>query len=261
MSGKHRAHARFLVGDRLLVAGHYERAILELTKAIFLDHSQGSYFLSRGTAYMHLGDLKSCISNLRRAEVLSPGPAPALTSQLANVLDLQAQLFLDLCQYDTARLYVQQAIEKDSLQAGFWLHSALANVGLGDLEAAVSDLDRCLVVDASNVDVWVLRGKLQWKLGEKALGDADLRSAQVGCCRGAVCACGVCACLRRVPRPIDGWRLSRVFCSLLPGFSASIPNMPKCTPSNTCSGSNRTTCTGGRQIAFSVGTLFRQFDC
>ena len=160
-STSEKAASLFASGLAALAREDYDTCILKLTRAIFLDGAQTEYYTARGAAYFQLGDFKSSIANFQRSVNLDDGGDPAVLSQLATVVDLQGQLYLDAGDYGSARSYFSQAIKLDALQPHYWLHRALASVGADSLRAALDDLDHCLVVDSSSADVFVLRGKLR----------------------------------------------------------------------------------------------------
>ena len=175
-SGAGEASARYAQAVARLEAHDHDGAILDFTRAIFIDATQSSFYSGRATAFLQMGDFTSAISNYRRS--LNLCPSMAVQADLANVLDMQGQLYLDKANYSMAHQVFCQALKLDNLQPFIWIHRALASVGLGRLELAVDDLTHCLVVDASNVDVLVLRGKISWQLGRMQAGNDDLRTAQ-----------------------------------------------------------------------------------
>ena len=177
-STSEKAASLFASGLAALAREDYDTCILKLTRAIFLDGAQTEYYTARGAAYFQLGDFKSSIANFQRSVNLDDGGDPAVLSQLATVVDLQGQLYLDAGDYGSARSYFSQAIKLDALQPHYWLHRALASVGADSLRAALDDLDHCLVVDSSSADVFVLRGKLRWRAGQIEEGNADFKAAQ-----------------------------------------------------------------------------------
>jgi Tfp pilus assembly protein PilF len=60
-------------GCKFLEEGRYEEALLEFTRAIFLCPGSAAFHASRAETYLTLLDLKSSISNYRKAVSLDSG--------------------------------------------------------------------------------------------------------------------------------------------------------------------------------------------
>jgi tetratricopeptide (TPR) repeat protein len=123
-----------------------------------------------------LSTTQSAISNYRKAVMLAP-ENHAVKTRLAGVLDCQGHIKLEEEEYAAAVPYFNEAIEMDHFQASFFLHRALANIRLHNWNAAFTDTDKAVHVDNNCCDGFILRGKLNWKLGQKKAGNEDFKRA------------------------------------------------------------------------------------
>jgi tetratricopeptide (TPR) repeat protein len=120
--------------------------------------------------------VQSAISNYRKAVMLAP-ENHAVKTRLAGVLDCQGHVKLEEEDFAGSIPYFSEAIEMDHYQALFFLHRALANIRMHNWSAAFTDADKAAHVDSNNCDAFILRGKLNWKLGKKKAGNEDFKRA------------------------------------------------------------------------------------
>lgn len=168
----------------------YENALLELSKAIFLDPYLHEAYDFRADIYTRLCDFKSAVANLKKAIMTQPLNI-VYRRKLAVLLDAQGLHLIDEVQIDESRSlfpheklslveaisFFGEAINEDSLNANFWLHRALSYLRLRRYEKALQDLAQYVVIDGNNIDVFILKAKLQWKIGLRQDGFNDLQKA------------------------------------------------------------------------------------
>lgn len=153
-----------------------DRALSLLARVIYLTPDDARAFTMRAEIYLSLGDLKSALSNFRRSLELQPDDK-LMQKRIAAVLDTQGNQALEDGDYDVAAAIFSRAIELDGLTWQYFLHLALTKIALGQLRLAMRDLDHVLILHKFSPDVFILRAKLRWLLGNVPAGNADFRAA------------------------------------------------------------------------------------
>lgn len=149
----------------LTEAGDHEAALLSLDKAVFLTPEDPRLYEQRAMAYWALGDVKSALASFRKLVTLDLDPPIRIKTQFAALLDLHAYSLLTAGEApNVAASYVSEAIALDALRPVYWLHRALAHLQAGNLDKALLDIDHCICLDNRDVEYFVLRAKLHWRL-------------------------------------------------------------------------------------------------
>ncbi|KAJ8520380.1 hypothetical protein ON010_g17954 [Phytophthora cinnamomi] len=163
-----------------IAAGDLDGALQCLTKAIFLRPECTQLYAKRAQVYWKLCDVKSAIANYRRLFAIDPDPPQRIKDQLAALLDLHAYSLLSLGESPNVVLgYLNEAIQLNALDEVYWLHRAIANIEAGCFEKAVLDVDHCICLNSRDVEYFVLRANLHWRLHMQEKATADIHKAAV----------------------------------------------------------------------------------
>ncbi|KAL3668213.1 hypothetical protein V7S43_007074 [Phytophthora oleae] len=161
-----------------IAARDFDGALQCLTKAIFLRPEHAQLYAKRAQVYWELCDIKSAIANYRKLFAVDPDPPQRIKDQLAALLDLHAYSLLSLGESPNVVLgYLNEAIQLNSLDAVYWLHRAVANIEAGSFEKAVEDVGHCICLNSRDVEYFVLRAKLHWRLHMQEKATADIHKA------------------------------------------------------------------------------------
>lgn len=143
-----------------------------------VEHAQ--LYAKRAQVYWELCDVKSAIANYRKLFAVDPDPPQRIKDQLAALLDLHAYSLLSLGESPNIVLgYLHEAIQLNALDEVYWLHRAIANIEAGCFEKAVQDVDHCICLNSRDVEYFVLRAKLHWRLHMQEKATADIHRAAV----------------------------------------------------------------------------------
>jgi tetratricopeptide (TPR) repeat protein len=140
------ADDHYLRGVQAVKSSAYHDALFHFGKAVFLAPNEPLPYVARAEAYAHLYDIRSAISNYRKALTLMKDPLAAddLRQRLAQILDTQGIVCFQQRQYSLALRYaVESLAEKYHPQSE--LHKALYLIVLGDATAAETIMTTSLV--------------------------------------------------------------------------------------------------------------------
>lgn len=164
--------------DARIVAKDFDGALQCLTKAIFLRPEHAQLYAKRAQVYWELCDIKSAIANYRKLFTVDPDPPQRIKDQLAALLDFHAYSLLSLGEAPSVVLgYLNEAIQLNALNEVYWLHRAVANIEAGSFEKAVEDVGHCICLNSRDVEYFVLRAKLHWRLHIQDKATADIHKA------------------------------------------------------------------------------------
>ncbi|KAL4159926.1 hypothetical protein PRNP1_000498 [Phytophthora ramorum] len=164
--------------DRRIAVCDLDGALQCLTKAIFLRPEHAQLYAKRAQVYWELCDVKSALANYRKLFAVDPDPPQRIKDQLAALLDLHAYSLLSLGESpDVVLGYLNEAIQLNALDEVYWLHRAVANIEAGCFEKAVQDVDHCICLNSRDVEYFVLRAKLHWRLHMQEKATADIHKA------------------------------------------------------------------------------------
>jgi Flp pilus assembly protein TadD len=164
--------------DERIASHDFDGALQCLTKAIFLRPEYAPLYAKRAQVYWELCDVKSAIANYRKLFAVDPDPPQRTKDLLATLLDLHAYSLLSLGESPTIVLgYLNEAIQLNALDEVYWLHRAVANIEAGSFEKAVQDVDHCICLNSRDVEYFVLRAKLHWRLHMQEKASADIHKA------------------------------------------------------------------------------------
>ncbi len=133
----------------------YKVAIGELTRAIFLNETDSNCWVVRAKCYAKLGDVKSCVADLKKAMQLTTDENVLI--DLVTYLDLLGCIFYSEKRYFQAIHLFNEGIQLKSDYAVLYFHRALAHYALNDISQALEDL---LVCDSVISEAHVLRATI-----------------------------------------------------------------------------------------------------
>lgn len=163
---------------RLIEANQLEDALVCLNKAIFLQPEDPKLHEQRAQVFWSLGDVRSAMVSYRKLLAVQRDPPPRVKTQFAALLDLHAYSLLTLGETpSTVVAYLSEAIELDALTPVYWLHRAIAHINAGCFDRALEDVDHCVCLDGNDVEYFVLRAKLHWRLHMHDKASSDIQRA------------------------------------------------------------------------------------
>jgi tetratricopeptide (TPR) repeat protein len=174
-------------GAKLLFTRKFEAALMKFQKVLMFDPLNANAFALKSKCYLQMCDLKSAISNLKKAVELEPDELDWV-KQLSILIDAQGLNLLDQVRSKAAGWrnllqraieFFNQAIEADKSEPYFWLHRAIAFTLQNDYESAVTDLERYVTIDVQNAEVYIMLAKLKWRLNAQHSGQANLDKAHM----------------------------------------------------------------------------------
>ncbi|KAJ0404997.1 hypothetical protein P43SY_004914 [Pythium insidiosum] len=160
--------------DRCIAAGDWDAALLALHKAVFFRPDHAPLYAKLADAYWAIGDLKAAMASYRKLFAVDATPPQRVKDQFALLLDLHAYSLLRHGESPAIALaYLSEAIQLNALDETFWLHRSLAHIQAQCFDKALQDVDHCVNLNGHDVEYFVLRAKLQWRLHmhEKATSD------------------------------------------------------------------------------------------
>ncbi|TPX68396.1 hypothetical protein SpCBS45565_g03147 [Spizellomyces sp. 'palustris'] len=179
-------------------------AIADFTRAIFLNPEEPSYYWHRGEAYLAIVDFESAIANLKQhALILSElradasrvgGWVPPSAERKAEQSTVGGSIYvskkrLGLVAYTWGQCLLDQRRFKEAMRmfqlAGsleFQIPSVLlrcvfVHIGLGEFDEALETLYKLTKLDASNIELYILRAKIYKYLGNVDFANIDLQAA------------------------------------------------------------------------------------
>lgn len=202
-----RARGRLAQAEEKLKAGDSLAALKLLERAAFLSREDVVLLEAKSRAHVALCDIKAATQCLRKAlqvkdaEAAKNATNPAagggqqrkgaegdaervkgpsdgwLRDQLAGLLDLQGSMLLQGGHYESAVHHFDEALKFCQSRPSIWLHRTVAHTQLQRWGDALADLERALFLDSQNADIYVLRAKLYWRLGNVPRGNDQMHLA------------------------------------------------------------------------------------
>ncbi|KAJ4458194.1 putative tetratricopeptide repeat protein 16 [Paratrimastix pyriformis] len=151
------------------------QAIGLLSKAIFLAPKVQKYYIHRGKAYFGCCDIKSAISNYRRAYVLNP--SPELAESIGALLNCQGQLLMRMGQLAEADHWLEEACEMVRSNPTFWADRASCAMRMEEWLTALHMLEQTMAVAGPSAPLHMLCAVSQKAMGNVAAGLKHAESA------------------------------------------------------------------------------------
>ena len=178
-SAQKKADEWYDAGIALLEEARFEASIPYFSKAIFLyPEKDMNFYFQRAEAYFALCDYTSAISNYRKACSLPDADGTARDA-FVRALDAKAMsIFRRSGSLQSSIAHLSEALELDGLFWRGFLHRALLFVKTAEWQSALDDLNRAIFLKKTHsADVFVLRAKVHWMLGNEESGNADMKRA------------------------------------------------------------------------------------
>lgn len=164
--------------DALVANLELDAALQCLDKAIFLQPGRSELYAKRAQVFWELGDLKSAMASYRKLFTIDASPPQRVKDQFGALLNLHGYSLLRLGEVPSVAIaYLSEAIQLNGLEESYWLHRALAYVHAGCFEKALKDVDHCICLNARDVEYFVLRAKLHWRLHMHDRATSDIQRA------------------------------------------------------------------------------------
>ncbi|KAF1330059.1 Tetratricopeptide repeat protein 16, partial [Globisporangium splendens] len=172
------ARAREEQADRHFAALELDAALHCLDKAIFLQPQRAPLYAKRAQVFWELCDLKSAMVSYRKLFSIDPTPPQRIKDQFAALLNLHGYSLLMQNEIPSIAItYLSEAIQLNGLEETNWLHRALAHIHANCFDEALKDIDHCICLNACDVEYFVLRAKLHWRLHMRDKATSDIQRA------------------------------------------------------------------------------------
>lgn len=172
------ARERESEADAHLARGDADAALHALNKAIFLCPLNTALYAKRALVYCDLCDVKSAMASYRKLLSIDKNPSQRIKDQFAALLDLHAYSLLTLDETPSITIaYLTEALQLNALEETYWLHRALAFIQANALDKALKDVDHCICLNSTDVEYFVLRAKLHWRLHMHDKANSDILRA------------------------------------------------------------------------------------
>mmetsp|Transcript_29946 Transcript_29946/g.47578 ORF Transcript_29946/g.47578 Transcript_29946/m.47578 type:complete len:523 (+) Transcript_29946:24-1592(+) len=140
------------------------RSLTLYSRAIFLQGENVGLFMARGKLYLELGDFHAAAVDFRHAVRMKP-TFGWIRSELARVMDTLGMIYFEKAQTREALACLDECIQLQKQIPNFYMHRALVNLELGDINAVLDDTEKYCESVQDDADVYILRGKIFWSLG------------------------------------------------------------------------------------------------
>lgn len=162
--GEHFARA-----NRHLEQKEYNEAIIEYRNAIKLDPAFGDARFKLAEAYVAAGDRQNALREFVRAGDLLP-----------DNVDVQMKtgsILLGAGRFNEAKVVAEKVLKKTPANARAQVLLGYSLAGLRNLDAAIEELEKALILDSSKAAVYANIGDLQLAKGQVQAAEAAFKSA------------------------------------------------------------------------------------
>eukprot|EP00755_Sulcionema_specki_P009801 Sspe_Gene.44712::Locus_21950_Transcript_1_1_Confidence_1.000_Length_2050::g.44712::m.44712 len=153
-----RANDYYVKGMAYVGKQDYFTAMCHFSRAIFLLPDEAVLYVARAETCVNLCDLKSAVSNYKKAISLQSQPDPAYRNRLAAILDSLGLLNFNNGRFEAALTYFTTALQHTPSNKVVLLHRSLALFMLRKVKEAVADAKACETVDLCQPWTWVAQG-------------------------------------------------------------------------------------------------------
>ena len=165
-----RWEGHFYLAQLLLRQQDRPGAVREMTEAVRTRPGVARPIVLRGIYYLELDDLANAKKDLEAARILNPtGP---------GVAELEGLIALEEKDYERARAAFTRQIERERKDSYGWGNRARADMGLGDLDAALSDALTATSLHEEDADSRDTLSRVHEARGEL---DAAIHAAEEAC--------------------------------------------------------------------------------
>jgi tetratricopeptide (TPR) repeat protein len=169
--------------QRLLTEGgnsapELEKAIRELNVASSLVPNLYDIQIMFAAAFRRAYDYSSAIFSLRMALHLHPHSHEA-KRELCEIHMVLGKEFLSTRRLEEAKANFDQAIKYNPRSVELWVLQAVCCMFLGHLQHALECVTKAIEISGQgNIDLFILRAQLYWKMGLTTAGDMEMRIAE-----------------------------------------------------------------------------------
>jgi tetratricopeptide (TPR) repeat protein len=150
------------------IAGKKQKAVSLFTESIAADSSNSDAFFERGVVYYELKNYAAAIKDFNKAISLYP--------EDARIYSFRSLAYAEIPDYRSALADVDQALRIIESNADY-VNRAILRELMEDFDGALSDYNKAIAMDGSDMDSYYYRGLLHQQLGNQAQGCADLKIA------------------------------------------------------------------------------------
>lgn len=171
------AAIRVRLGEAYAAAGMSKEAIDSLKNAIKIDEKHVGAYLDLGQVYLNLGEFEQAQSAFEKIVELTAGKDQDANRTREQALYYLGQLSLAGKDYEQAVGYLKSALRIRADASDSYLNLALAYRGLGENDAAMSNLLIALKFDPGLAHARFVLGQLYNEQGKKGEAAAQFRAA------------------------------------------------------------------------------------
>nr|XP_032814584.1 tetratricopeptide repeat protein 16 isoform X1 [Petromyzon marinus]XP_032814585.1 tetratricopeptide repeat protein 16 isoform X1 [Petromyzon marinus]XP_032814586.1 tetratricopeptide repeat protein 16 isoform X1 [Petromyzon marinus]XP_032814587.1 tetratricopeptide repeat protein 16 isoform X1 [Petromyzon marinus]XP_032814588.1 tetratricopeptide repeat protein 16 isoform X1 [Petromyzon marinus] len=171
-----KARQHYMKGLEEFNHGEYEKAVLCFTKAINLTPQQTDLYVKRAEAYLELCDFQSAILGYKQALSVSRGQAP-IHGRLASIYCIHGQGLFEHKLYLDALEAFTRATELKPSSLPIEMRCVACLAALGRYGDCLELVDRWLLAETDNADLYVLRARLHHRFNNPSRCHEDAREA------------------------------------------------------------------------------------
>ena len=139
-----------VIGACLRASNHIDESLLYLDKAITLNPNYAEALINRGLIKLIRKDKLGALSDLETAHKLKP--------HIKQILDLVVDLNLEFKHFDQATSLLVKMVESNPNNGNNFAKLALCNQNLGDLDAAIENYKKALIVRPDHAEAYINMG-------------------------------------------------------------------------------------------------------
>ncbi|MAX81496.1 MAG: hypothetical protein CL843_15150 [Crocinitomicaceae bacterium] len=147
----------------------FEKAILDLSKAIEIDPNNALAYHNRGNVYYHLKEFEKAIQDYNKAIEIDPNDASAYYNRGVSYSDLK--------EFEKAIQDYSKAMEINPNDASVYYNRGNAYYHLNEFEKAIQDYSKAMEIDPNDVRAYHNRGNVYSLLKEFEKAIQDLNKA------------------------------------------------------------------------------------
>lgn len=163
------AAERYSLGLKLVEAGKYEEAIVQLNEAIRLDRNNAQAYVNRGYAYWRLSKYELAIEDLNEAIRLD-------TPSKANGYSARGRVYVDLGNYEQAIKDYNEAVRLNPRSEEAYFFRGLAYRNVGRYERSIEDYNDAIRFNSRSARAYSERSLTYLILARGVSASADARA-------------------------------------------------------------------------------------
>jgi len=156
---------RLRKAESALEQDELEQALVEFNKVIFYDKSIPEVYVEKAEIYIKLCDFSSAISCFKKAlyfrAPMNQASQDEWTERMNTLFFMKGLAMIEEGYCNDALNLVSQLQSED---VKFRYLNALACIRVGNKDLAFTELEKCIQLDPSNIECYILKGKLLWSI-------------------------------------------------------------------------------------------------